>query len=111
LLLVFCFALSRLWLIVGLTVRTPAAVMGTSTVILFPLTFVSSAFAPPETMPAWVREFVTVNPVTRLIEAARGLLDGAPDAGAAVLVLALSGGMTVVFAPIALRLAGGDRTS
>ncbi|MGP3960992.1 hypothetical protein ACTWPT_33815 [Nonomuraea sp. 3N208] len=55
-------------------------------------------------MPAWVQEFVTVNPVTLLIEAARGLLDGVPDAGDIALVLALSGAMTVVFAPIALRL-------
>jgi ABC-2 type transport system permease protein len=104
LLLVFCFALSWLWLIVGLTVRTPAAVMGASTLILFPLTFVSSAFAPPETMPAWVREFVTVNPVTRLIDAARGLLDGVPDARDIALVLTFSGAMTVIFAPIALWL-------
>jgi ABC-2 type transport system permease protein len=104
LLLVFCFALSWLWLIVGLTVRTPAAVMGASTMILFPLTFVSSAFAPPGTMPAWVREFVTVNPVTLLVEAARGLLGGVPDAGDVLLVLGISGVMTVVLAPIALRL-------
>ncbi|GAA3113230.1 ABC transporter permease [Planomonospora alba] len=102
LLVVFCSALSWLWLIVGLTVRTPAAVMGASTMILFPLTFVSSAFAPPETMPAWVREFVAVNPVTLLVEAARGLLDGVPDAGDVTRVLAVSGAMTVVFAPIAL---------
>ncbi|GIH80242.1 ABC transporter permease [Planobispora longispora] len=104
LLLVFCSALSWLWLIIGLTARTPAAVMGVSTMILFPLTFVSPAFAPPETMPALVREFVAVNPVTLLVEAARGLLDGVPDAGDVALVLALSGGMTLVFAPIALRL-------
>lgn len=104
LLLAFCFALSWLWLIVGLTVRTPAAVMGASNLILFPLTFVSSAFAPPETVPAWVREFMIANPVTLLVEAARGLLDGVPDAGDIALVVGLSGVMTVVFAPIALRL-------
>nr|BFE78793.1 hypothetical protein GCM10020093_013940 [Planobispora longispora] len=51
-----------------------------------------------------MREFVAVNPVTLLVEAARGLLDGVPDAGDVALVLALSGGMTLVFAPIALRL-------
>lgn len=72
--------------------------------ILFPLTFVSSAFAPPDTMPGPLREFVTVNPVTLLVEAARGLLDGVPDAGDVLLVLGISAAMTIVLAPIALRL-------
>jgi ABC-2 type transport system permease protein len=104
LLLAFCFALSWLWLIAGLTVRTPAAVMGASTLILFPLTFVSSAFAPPDTMPGWLRGFVAVNPVTRLVEAARGLLDGAPDLGRIAFVLAVSGVLTLALAPVALAL-------
>ncbi|MEV0751189.1 ABC transporter permease [Streptosporangium sp. NPDC050280] len=78
--------------------------MGASTLILLPLTFVSSAFAPPGTMPTWVREFVTVNPVTLLVDAARSLLDGVPDAGDIALVLALSGVTTIVFAPLALWL-------
>lgn len=101
-LLVFCFALSWIWLIVGLVVRTPSAVMGVSTLILFPLTFVSSAFAPPDTMPGPLRAFVLVNPVTKLVEAVRGLVDGAPGAGDAAAVLAISAVMTIVFAPLAL---------
>lgn len=104
LLVVFCFALSWLWLIVGLTVRSPSAVMGVSMMMLFPLTFVSSVFAPPETMPGWLRAFVDVNPVTILVEAARGLVDGRPDAAAILLVLVLSAAVTAVFAPIALRI-------
>jgi len=103
-LLAFCFALSWLWLIVGLKVRTPNAVMGVSMMVLFPLTFVSSIFAPPETMPGWLRSFVDVNPVTLVCEAARGLMDGVPDGGDILLVLGLAVAITVVFAPIALRL-------
>lgn len=104
LLLVFCFSLSWLWLIVGLKVRSPNAVMGTSMMVLFPLTFVSSVFAPPETMPGWLEAFVDVNPVTLLCEAARGLMDDVPDSGDILLVLVLSAAITAVFAPIALRL-------
>lgn len=104
LLLVFCFSLSWLWLIVGLKVRTPNAVMGVSMMVLFPLTFVSSVFAPPETMPGWLQAFVDVNPVTLLCEAARGLMDDVPDTGDITLVLLLSAVVTAVFAPIALRL-------
>ena len=104
LLVLFCFSLSWLWLIVGLKARTPNAVMGLSMMVLFPLTFVSSVFAPPETMPGWLQAFVDVNPVTLLCEAARGLMDGAADAGDIGIVLLLSAGVTAVFAPIALRL-------
>ncbi|MEI5673889.1 MULTISPECIES: ABC transporter permease [unclassified Nocardioides] len=104
LLLVFCFSLSWLWLIVGLKVRSPNAVMGTSMMVLFPLTFISSVFAPPETMPGWLQAFVDVNPVTLLCEAARGLMDDAPDSGDILIVLVLSAVITAVFAPIALRL-------
>jgi ABC-2 type transport system permease protein len=104
LLLVFCFSLSWLWLIVGLKARTPNAVMGLSMMVLFPLTFVSSVFAPPETMPDWLQVFVEINPVTLLCEAARGLMDDVPDAGDITIVLVLSAAITAVFAPIALRL-------
>jgi len=104
LLLVFCFSLSWLWLIVGLKVRSPNAVMGTSMMVLFPLTFISSVFAPPETMPGWLQAFVEVNPVTLLCEAARGLMDDVPDSGDILIVLVLSAAITAVFAPIALRL-------
>ncbi len=104
LLLVFCFALSWLWLIVGLLVRTPNAVMGTSMMVLFPLTFVSSVFAPPETMPDWLQAFVDVNPVTRVVEASRGLINDDPSGGDIMIVLVMSVAITAVFAPIALRI-------
>ncbi|WP_182526447.1 ABC transporter permease [Nocardioides dongkuii] len=104
LLLVFCFSLSWLWLIVGLKVRSPNAVMGTSMMVLFPLTFISSVFAPPDTMPGWLQVFVDINPVTLLCEAARGLMDDVPDSGDILVVLVLSAAITAVFAPIALRL-------
>ncbi|MDN4173169.1 ABC transporter permease [Nocardioides sp. SOB77] len=104
LLVLFCVSLTWLWLIVGLKVRTPNAVMGISMMVLFPLTFVSSVFAPPETMPGWLQAFVDVNPVTLLVEAARGLMDDAADGGDISLVVLLSVVITAVFAPIALRL-------
>ncbi|MBC9731971.1 ABC transporter permease [Nocardioides marmotae] len=104
LLVLFCVSLTWLWLIVGLKVRTPNAVMGISMMVLFPLTFVSSVFAPPETMPGWLQSFVDVNPVTLLVEAARGLMNDAADGGDILLVVVLSVAITAVFAPIALRL-------
>ncbi|WKN50201.1 ABC transporter permease [Nocardioides sp. Arc9.136] len=104
LLVLFCVSLTWVWLIVGLKVRTPNAVMGTSMMVLFPLTFVSSVFAPPETMPGWLQSFVDINPITLLVEAARGLMNDAADAGDILVVVLMSVAITAVFAPIALRL-------
>ncbi|CAN5303863.1 ABC transporter permease [soil metagenome] len=103
LLLVFCFSLSWIWLIFGLKLRTPNAVMGVSMLVLFPLTFISSTFALPSTMPSWLEAFVNVNPVTLLVEAARGLMEGQADGGDILIVLVLSAAITAVFAPIAMR--------
>ena len=62
-------------------------------VVIFPMTFASSAFVPTGTMPGWMQAWVKVNPVTLLTDAMRGLLvDGAvlrPALGAAVGLLAL----------------------
>ncbi|MGO1975011.1 MAG: ABC transporter permease [Propionibacteriaceae bacterium] len=104
LLLIFCFALSWLWLIVGLTVRTPSAVMGVAVLILFPLTFVSSVYAPPETMPTWLQAFVGINPVSLLVDTARDLMNGTPELADAAIVLGISALIVAVFAPIALRI-------
>ena len=51
LVMVFCFALSWLWIIVGMLVRTPESVMTTSFVFLMPLTFASNIFVELSTMP------------------------------------------------------------
>src|SRR5215204_5370507 len=55
LVLTFAFALSWLWIIVGMLVRTPESVMTTSFVFLMPLTFASDIFVGLDTMPGWLR--------------------------------------------------------
>jgi len=76
LVLVFAFALSWLWIIVGMLVRTPESVMTTSFIFLMPLTFASDIFVKLETMPGWLQEVVGRNPVTKLANASRKLMHG-----------------------------------
>jgi ABC-2 type transport system permease protein len=104
LLVVFAFALAWVFTILGLTMRTPNAVMGTSMMILFPLTFVSNAFVDPSTMPAGLQAFVDANPVSHLVTAIRGLMYGTPDAASIGWVLLSAAVITAIFAPIAMRL-------
>jgi len=63
---------------IGLAIRSPEAVQSGGFIWIFPLTFISSAFAPVQSMPGWLQSFVLVNPVTVVVDALRGLLVGGP---------------------------------
>jgi ABC-2 type transport system permease protein len=78
--------------------------MTSSMLLLFPLTFVSNIFVDPATMPAWMQTVVSLNPVTHLTNASRGLMHGEVRGGDILWVLAASAIVTAVFAPIAMRL-------
>ena len=104
LLLVFAFSLSWIFTIFGLLMRTPNAVMGVSMLILMPLTFASNIFVDPSTMPSALRAFVDVNPVTHLVTAIRGLMGGGAQLSDVAWVLVASAALTLVFAPITMRL-------
>jgi ABC-type polysaccharide/polyol phosphate export permease len=77
LMLLFGFALSWLGVAAGSLVRTPEALQGIIFAVVFPLTFVSSAFVPTETMPDWLEWFANRQPMTLVTDAVRSLtLDG-----------------------------------
>jgi ABC-2 type transport system permease protein len=103
LLLLFSFALSWIWTWLGLRMRSENALMGVSMMILFPLTFISNVFVPPETLPAFLESFVDVNPITFLVTAMRGLMHGGDVAGDILVVLVITVGLTAVFAPLTIR--------
>jgi ABC-2 type transport system permease protein len=73
LLLVFATAVIWLGLWLGILVRSPDAVMGIGFVIIFPVTFISNAFVPIESMPNILQWVASVNPVSVLIAAVRTL--------------------------------------
>ncbi len=102
--LLFGFALSWIGVAAGSLVRTPEALQGIIFAIVFPLTFVSSAFVRPDTMPDWLAWFAERQPMTLVMDAVRSLtLDGA--AGSAfVPALLWSLGSLVVFFPLGLWL-------
>ncbi|MFC6723935.1 ABC transporter permease, partial [Halobium palmae] len=109
LVLVFAFSLSWIWIAVGLLVDTPESVMTTSFLLLFPVTFVSNVFVDPATMPPWLRTIVGVNPVTHLVDAARGLMHGTAALGDVTWVLVASAVVVTVFAPLSLHLYRRER--
>lgn len=76
LLLLFAFAVSLGYALIGLTVRSPEAVNTATFPIIFPLTFASSAFVPVATMPSWLQDFAMNQPVSVVVNAARSLIFG-----------------------------------
>ena len=109
LVLVFCFAVSWLWIIVGMLVKSPESVMTTSFVFLMPLTFASDIFVGLQTMPGWLQAIVGKNPVTLLARASRDLMHGKPAASDVTWVLIASALIVLLAAPVAMRLYRKER--
>jgi ABC-2 type transport system permease protein len=100
----FAFALSLLWIVIAMLMPTPETVGTTSYLVLMPATFASDIFVQTRTMPDWLRPIVDHNPITLLASATRKLMHGQPATSDVVWVLAASGIIVLVAAPIAMRL-------
>jgi ABC transporter DrrB family efflux protein len=73
------YAFSWVFACVGLLASSPEAANAFGFIALFPLTFASSAFVPPETMPDWLQTFATdINPFSTMVDAVRALFVGGP---------------------------------
>jgi ABC transporter DrrB family efflux protein len=73
LLLLFAYSISWLMALVGLLVRTPEVVNNASFIVIFPLTFISNAFVPLESLPSVLQTFAEWNPVSTVVQASREL--------------------------------------
>ena len=103
LVIVCAWALSWIFAFFGVIARSAGSVQGISFLILFPLTFLSNAFVPADTMPSWLQWFVNLNPVSHLVTAVRELVN-AGTVGADVWLALLGAAVVVaVFAPLTVR--------
>ncbi len=113
LLIFFGFAMIWIGILVGSTLGSVEAVQGVMFVTIFPLTFLSNAFARPEGMPQWLRTMAEWNPISALVQAMRQSWgnDGLPLPADAALplqhpviaTLLWTVGLSLVLAPLAVR--------
>jgi ABC-2 type transport system permease protein len=89
------FAVIWLCLALGLNSRSVETASNTP-LLLIVLIFMSSAFVPAESYPVGLRWFAEHQPFTPMIEGARGLLDGTPDASTVLIALAWSAVLSLV---------------
>jgi len=104
LMLLFGFALSWVGIAAGALVRTPEALQGIIFAVVFPLTFVSSAFVRPADMPDWLGWFAERQPMSLVIDAVRDLTITGEPGPSFVPALLASVIPLVVFVPLGIWL-------
>lgn len=102
LLLLFGYAFSWVFALLGLLVTSPEAANSVGFLVVFPLTFISSAFVPPASMPGALRWFADINPFTIMVNAMRSLWVGAPANNNVWGAFVWAGVILVIFAPLAV---------
>ena len=102
--ILFTLAVSCLSAILGLFVKSLEAAQWMGFVVIFPLTFISSAFVPTNTMPTVLRVFAENQPLTQVINAMRGWLVGTPIGKEAAYSFIWCIAIIVISVPINARL-------
>jgi ABC-2 type transport system permease protein len=100
-LVLFTLAFSWLAAIVGIIAKSVEAVQWLTFVIIFPLTFASTAFVPAEGMNPYLKAFALNQPITQVIEAVRALILGTPIGSHGWLSIAWSLAILIVAVPVA----------
>jgi ABC transporter DrrB family efflux protein len=77
LLIVFGFVFEWAFILMGLIASSPQAAQGFG-LLVFPFTFISSAYVPVASMPSWLHGFANNQPMTMMVDAVRTLTEGAP---------------------------------
>lgn len=97
------WAVSWIFAFFGVIARTASSVQGISMIILFPLTFLSNAFVPAETMPDWLQWFVKINPISHLVTAVRNLANDGTMGWDITFTLIGAAVIVAIFAPLTVR--------
>jgi ABC-2 type transport system permease protein len=99
-LMVLAGAMSALFGRIGDHLRRPDVVQFAGMMLMMPLMFVSSAFAPLDTMPGWMRALANANPVGHATDALRGAVLGTAAARDVVTAVVAATAMWIVVAAV-----------
>lgn len=87
----------------GTVARSARSVQGISMLIMFPLTFLSNAFVPVDSLPSWLAAFVRMNPVSHVVSAIRDLANTGTVTGQVAWALVGCAVLVAIFAPLSLQ--------
>ncbi len=97
------WSLAWIFTFVGIIGRSAQSVQGISMMIMFPLTFLSNAFVPEDTLPSWLQKFVQINPVSHVVSAVRDLANTGTVTAEVGWALVACVAVVAVFAPLSVR--------
>ena len=103
LLLLFSFAFSWIFALIGLGVPNAESAQAASFPVLAILVFASTAFVPIDGMPDWLQAYNRVNPVSVVVKAQRALSIGGDTAVPVLHALLWIVGLVAIFVPLAIR--------
>jgi ABC transporter DrrB family efflux protein len=117
LILLTTYAFTWMFISLGLSAGNAQAAQGLATLLVVPLTFLSGAYVPVQSMPGWLQPIADNQPVSVMINAVRSLLLGGTDAAGVghttgywvVLSVAWSIGILALFAGFAVARFGRAR--
>jgi ABC transporter DrrB family efflux protein len=102
LVLFFGYAFSWIFAFFGLKSSSPESAQSLGFITVFPLTFISSAFVPTDSMPEPLQAIADVNPFTVVVDAMRHLWLDAPAGNSVWGAVAWSAAILAFFAPLAV---------
>lgn len=103
LVVVAAWSLAWIFTFLGTILRSAQGVQGTSLMIMFPLTFLSNAFVPVDSLPGWLRAFVNVNPVSYVVSGVRSMANDGVVTSQVGWALLGCAAVVAVFLPLAVR--------
>jgi ABC transporter DrrB family efflux protein len=101
--IVFGVAICCIAAYTGLAIGDEESVQAFGLIWLFPLTFLSSAFVPTDTMPGWLQAFANNQPFTYVVNTMRAMALGGPIEANLWKSIAWIAGIFIVFVPLAVR--------
>jgi ABC-2 type transport system permease protein len=101
LVIVFGFVFEWVFIALGLLTGDPQAAQGAG-LLVFPLTFVSSAYVPVDSLPGPLEAFAEHQPITYMVDAVRALALGQPSGHSVTWALVWSAVILAVAVPVAV---------
>jgi ABC-2 type transport system permease protein/oleandomycin transport system permease protein len=100
--ILFGYAFSWIFAFVALSTTSAEGAQALGFILIFPLSFASSAFVPPESMPSAIETFAEINPFSTVVDALRALWVDGPHNNDVWAAVAWCIGLIVVFAGLSV---------
>jgi ABC-2 type transport system permease protein len=97
------WSLAWIFMYIGTLAKNASSVTSLSVMVLLPLTFVSNAFVPADSLPDWLKTLVNLNPVSHVVTALRDLLNQGAVTPAVGIALLGCVAVVAIFVPLTVR--------